>query len=364
MAHKSGYEEKGRLRKWIPKLRFIRYSLYRSSQEMSMMLDDALCHSVIMLDGGIETLMIVTLNYLCETRKEIKGRGCCKISPEIRFRDIANMLDNALGDLYPDIRVPQTELNELHKLRNLAQHNARPPSQRQIEQLAQSLKESFIEPLAKTVFDVELEAVSMSELIKNEEVKKFYASAELAFEKKEYKRSLVSSIGALYIAAYMEAKYRIGGQYSDKLSVSLPYTDNREAFTHEVGRQLTDLSDKLEKVVTTFKLGLDFKVFQISQLIFQNRLPLDSVGEYLNLDWENFGSKDVEDIMTVKDQKFMKFLLDNFDSRFEEDCNNLAKLFLDYSIENILRWEDLPIESYLRFYGLNPWNLLRFIHEE
>lgn len=364
MARKSGSDEESLVRNWIPKLQFVRYSLDRSSQEMSTMLDYALCHSVILLDGGIETLMMITMNFLCETRKEIKRKECCKIDPEIHFMSLASKLDDALGSTYSNIRVPQTELDELHKLRNLAQHSARPPNQRQIEQLAQLLKESFIEPLANTVFKIELGTVSMSELIKNKEVKKLYASAELAFGKQDYKSSLVSSIGAFYIAAYMEAKYRIGGQYSDSLSVSLPYNNSRGEDASEIGEQLSDLSDKLERILTTFKLGLDFKVFQISQLIFQNRLPLDSVGEYLNLDWENFESKDVGDIMTVKDQEFIKFLLDNFDSRFEKDANNLAKLFLDYSIENILRWEDLPIESYLRFYGLNPWNLLRFEREE
>jgi hypothetical protein len=248
-------------------------------------------------------------------------------------------LDEALGfpkliekiDAHPslkdkDLKLPQRQrLQELNKVRNLAQHNGQPPSDPTLNECRvfgeQALRETCI-----SYFGIDFDQLSLVDLISSQELRRLLKGAQLLAEKERYSRSVVLSYVAFVVASEVISS-NLTQDYSLPIHLHDPYTpsigqDQKNEFI--LSRMRT-----LERNMVLLQTGIqatDFKKF----------LNLVPAVEFLaggDLDHEDLGdngpSKDdalwllefvVDAIIKWQTQGFVPSLRDFYRPAYEKLC--------------------------------------------
>jgi len=362
MKDDSGKSDNVPQRDWIFKLQYVRSAIEKSSHYLKTMLEYDLAHAAILFDGAVETFMLTALSYLCECNPDIKGKECCKPKPnDENFWKIKGRFSEAIGLANFGLNVPNS-LGDLHAIRNLVQHRGRMPNRKDLERLLPEIERDFMIPAAEKIFDeIDLHSISPSYLIRNKEVQRVYKISEDAFARQKYLESLEYCVAAFETALHIESKYKIGGYDSRSLHINAgSYEEPLSSFAYEVMSTIGEL----EILTITFKLGLDFKTHQLLHQIFKFCFELKPIEYFIQFEWKKLENNEVEDVVNIHDKELVDYLNENFDEKFSKDLQKLSRFYLDYCLENILRWESIQRESYLKYYGIVPSNTSDYEIEE
>ena len=204
------------------------------------------------------------------------------------------------------------EIKNLHLARNSIQHHGIIPTFDEVRRY-RILTQIFLEDVMSQLFDVSLAELSLGTLIKNEAVRALYLKADNAFSEAKYRDSLIFCIAAFETAKTQEqlALHGSGIVFRRLLSAG------------QVPEMVEKLLDTMTEELEILKLRLDYKEYQKYRDISSELKP------FLRLSGEKALAK-VEEIICED--------VDKFDSQTLKDC---ARFCLDFSIENILRWESI-----------------------
>lgn len=170
---------------------YLKHSFYHASKESSF---DKM-QSILLLDASIEYLLRI-INYSFDiefnTNKNFDKHGLTELAGEI---------NKYLKETYK-IQLPYiTEIKLIRQARNQVQHAMMNPS---IEfKRISSIAEKFFSKCLKQLYGLEINELSLSSLIKNEEIKQQLEKAEQYMHNGQYLEAIVMSRNAFENALYL-----------------------------------------------------------------------------------------------------------------------------------------------------------------
>lgn len=133
---------------------------------------------LICFDLSTETLLKVAVSSL-DASKNLEETF------QSLFRQCESLMSSASLGSIPD----EINIRHVHSLRNDAQHKAKYPNESDISDCRTYTKD-FLNKLLNKLWGIGLDSISLTDLIKHAEVKKYLFDAEISFGKKEYVESV------------------------------------------------------------------------------------------------------------------------------------------------------------------------------
>lgn len=259
--------------------------------------------AILNFDNAIEMLLSVALEFL---------RG----SSENTFHGILNNFLIEIQQKQLKVKISETGIKNLHLARNKVQHDGIVPCPENLKTY-QNLTEQVLAECMKAVFGVELRDVSLGMLIQNKDLGELYSIAEQNFLSKNFHNSLIYCVAAFETAKNLE---------QDKLYGS-------GSAIHLLGNpEFKIIFDELE----VLKLRLDYKKYQKYREIFPVLEPRSRIHVSLR------AGKITDEIVGEISKKIASYLKEVDPEKLAEH----ARFCLEFTIENILKWESVPRMSW------------------
>lgn len=254
-------------------------------------------------------------------------------------------------------------LDELHVARNKIQHNGILPDRSMVERY-RSLTRETLAYLAQAVFDKDWKTVSLSELIRAQNVRNFYYEAELFFQEGKYKEAVFSLLNA-FETAKMDEQRRIYGSGMMWYKFFSLFLSNK---SDEV-KLLLEYIDTVTKEIEVLKLRLDYKAYMKYRSLFDDTDPF--MAPFLSdagMEWDSKNvigtqvkSKSeegetwtaIEGISKQREaqtqEKARKLFLESIGRTSDSDLREWLDFAMDFVLDSILKWQRLKRE--ISFFG-------------
>ena len=262
------------------------------------LLDRAL--AITNFDGSVETFLYVLADYL---GADVKERP--------KYNELLDAVREKLAN--PSL-IQEIGLSNMHIARNDVQHHGIVASLNDVQRYKE-LTHHTLTCLSKEVLKIELEEISLSELIHNPLVKIMYKKAENAYFSCNYKDALFYTACAFEKAKRIEQN-KLWGSRLTIYRINSPL--NSDGLINAIVQELEIL-----------KLRLDYKLYQKYRGIFGFKLePFSSV------------RSDTQDAIMkeIKDQ--LEDTLDSFENP-KESLKKDALYCLSFTLNSILMWEQV-----------------------
>ena len=274
---------------------------------------------VILLDCSVEHLL-GTINSI--PSKEIKETT--------NFHQLWETTNERIKELKKEYSLPYiTQMKHLHKVRNNAQHYGIVPDLSELKEGSHFARE-FFRDVSKQLFNIEIENLHLSSLIKNQKVRSRLIEAEKTFENQDLATSMKYSVLAFELAM-LDEQTRISGsgwsfvRHFGSISYRLqniPDKDTRENLK-EIRDKFNRLLEKLDDELEVLKLGLDYKKYRY----FRKISPRPIYG--IETDINNLGLANVTD---TEQKNYTK---------------NNALFCIDFVLVTVLNWETFYSPSWM-----------------
>ncbi|MFC1486602.1 hypothetical protein ACFLRN_02780 [Thermoproteota archaeon] len=277
--------------------------------------------AILHFDNTVEMLMNIILEYFGAPYKYERNFNTLTESTVKAVKKENETIDaNKLLKL--------REISNLHHARNAIQHKGIIPDVGEVRRYA-ILTQNLVEEVTSKLFGLRFSDISLGELIKDNDVRELFITADIAFGKADYNKATIHAVAAFELAKNNEQFLMHGsGLIIGKLLSSGKSKKEIEGYLHILTEELEIL-----------KLRLDYKKYQKYRDISRNLTPFSRFSQ----------NTIVAEIGKNVNEKLEKMGLSHL-----KDC---ARFCLDFSIESILRWESVsrtgwfpPIEE------INPTN--------
>jgi hypothetical protein len=201
--------------------------------------------AVIAFDLATETLLRTIVSALEASRTAADGFAGLMQQVE------ALLSAAALGSL-PD----RANVHYVHLLRDDAQHRAKHPSETEVSD-ARTYTRDFLNKTTRLVWGLNIDAISLVDLIQHSRLREFLKDAERAFEAQDFDRVAAQAAAAVSLAYESVQKAFVGrlpgyaGGFSMKDAWGRPGSD-RDA------REVLRAFERMQETVLTLGLGLNY----------------------------------------------------------------------------------------------------------
>jgi len=174
--------------------------------------------AVIGFDLASETVLKAVVRAL-DTTVIFKGR----------FHELIDQVNRLLDDNGMSHIEDKANIKDVHKLRNLAQHEVRSPNVNEVND-CRTYTRDFLRKIVLKVWDVDFNNIRLSNNIQNSKIRDFLLKSEEAFKNGEYSESVKYAAGGLSLSLISVKKAIVGGVPRRPI--------NTASFTRPSGRPL------------------------------------------------------------------------------------------------------------------------------
>ena len=260
---------------------------------------------ILHFDNAVEMLMNILLEYFGAPYKY-----------ERNFNELTESTVKAVKKECDKIDVNKLlklrEISNLHHTRNAIQHKGIIPAVGEVRRYA-ILTQNLVEQVTSKLFGLRFSDISLGELIKDNDVRELFITADIAFGKADYKKATIHAVAAFELAKNNEQSLMYGSGLILRKLIS----------SGKMKKEVESYLDVLTEELEILKLRLDYKKYQKYRDISRDLTPFSRFSQ----------NTIVSEIEKIANERLNKLELPVL-----KDC---ARFSLDFSIESILRWESV-----------------------